>query len=160
MKNQMLSKTRIHRLRAQGYKSQTKQELTNMAFGIRFPYRFCVAIIVTAILTQSIVLFSAMLVIAFFGIVLPKHPFDYLFNYTLSQWINKPQLGTRSNQLKFACTIATLWLALVVYFLSVGQTTTALFLAGTLAFIAALPATIDFCLPSLIYNGIFQIKSQ
>ena len=151
-----LSQTRLNRLRAQGYTCENNQKLSNMAFGIRFPYRACVAIIIAAMFTQSIELFSAMLVIAFFGVVLPYHPFDYIYNSILSKWMNKPQLPRRSIQIKFACAIATLWLVAIVVLMSFGMTISALILAGLLAFTASLPSTIDFCVPSFIYNKLFS----
>ena len=156
--NKTLSKTRLKRLRAQGYNKQCDLKLSNMAFGIRFAYRLCTTIIIVAIIMQSLELFSAMLGIAFLGIILPNHPFDYVYNFTLSKWLNKPQLPARSKQLKFACTIATLWLVTVVYFMSIGNITIALVLAGALAMVASLPSTIDFCVPSVIYNAIFGIR--
>ena len=156
--NKILSKTRLKRLRAQGYYGESNQQLTEMAFGIRFAYRLCTSIIIVAILTQSLELFSAMLLIAIFGVILPKHPFDYLYNHTLSKWMSRPQLPKRSIQLKFACTIASLWLTSVVYFMSIGSTTTALVLASTLAIIASFPSTIDFCVPSAIFNAIVKLQ--
>ena len=157
MNSPILSATRLNRLRAQGYTSESAQQLSNMAFGIRFAYRTCVVIVVTAMVTQSIALFSAMLTIAFFGVILPKHPFDYVYNYTLSKMMNKPQLSTRANQLKFACTIATLWLVAVVYLMAIGLNKEATILAGLLAITASLPSTIDICVPSVIYNAVARI---
>lgn len=160
LKQEILSEKRLNRLRTQGYTNQSDYELSDMAFGIRFAYRLCVGVVITAMLTQSLVLFSGMFVLACLGILLPNHPFDYIYNYTLSKWMDKPQLPARAKQLKFACTIATLWLASVVYFLSVGFTTTAMVLAGMLAFVAALPSTIDYCIPSVIYNALFSKKAD
>ena len=94
-----LSEKRFNRLRAQGYTNNTKEELTGMAFGIRFAYRTCTAILAVAVISQSVTLFGAMLGIAFLGIVLPNHPFDYVYNHTLSGWINKPKVPARSPQL-------------------------------------------------------------
>ena len=74
LKNKILSETRFNRLRAQCYTCQTNYELSNMAFGFRFAYRICVGIVVTAMATQSLELFSAMLIIAFLGTTLLNHP--------------------------------------------------------------------------------------
>ena len=154
----ILSQTRLNRLRAQGYTAQSDEILSDMSFGIRFAYRTCVCFILVAMATESIALFSAMLCITMFGVILPKHPFDYVYNATLSKVLNKPKLGERSAQLKFACTIASIWVATIVILLSIELTTAALVLAGMLAFTAFLPATIDYCIPSVIYNLIFTEK--
>ena len=97
-----------------------------------------------------------MFVVAFWGVILPNHPFDYIYNYVLSHWMKKPQLPPRSVQLKFACTIATLWLGAIITLLSMHMETIAFGLAGVLAFVASLPSTIDYCIPSVIYNAFHQ----
>jgi hypothetical protein len=155
-----LSEKRTNRLRAQGYYTETKKELTGMAFGIRFAYRACVAILTVAVLTQSVALFSVMLGIAFLGIVLPNHPFDYIYNHLLSGPMNRPKVPARSAQLKFACSIATAWIATVIYLLVTGHTTLGLAMAINLILIAMLPSTVDFCVPSAIYNAMFKSKKS
>ena len=150
-----LSEKRINRLRAQGFTRETKKELTGMAFGIRFAYRSCITLLTMALLTQSIALFGVMFLIAFLGIVLPRHPFDYLYNHTLSGRMNRPRVPLRSAQLKFACTIATAWIATVIYLMATGNTTAASIMTVNLILVAMLPATIDFCVPSVIYNALF-----
>ena len=154
-----LSEKRINRLRAQGFTRETKKELNGMAFGIRFAYRSCIALLSVALLTQSIALFSVMFVIAFLGIVLPKHPFDYLYNHTLSTWMNRPRVPARSVQLKFACAIATTWIATVIYLMASGNTTAGILFTVNLILVAMLPATIDYCVPSAIFNALFRRKN-
>jgi len=162
MKNKdfILSRTRLKRLRDQGYTCESQEQLSRMAFGIRFPYQLCVAVLLAAIAAQSILIFAAMLFIAFLGIVMPNHPFDYIYNYVLSGPMNKPIVPPRANQLKFACTIATCWLSMVLFLMISGNITAGLVLAGILVGIALLPATIDLCVPSLIYNLFFKNRTQ
>lgn len=156
----ILSSVRLARLRAQGYSNEDHLKLSEMAFGIRFAYRMCVAVLIIAIATKSIALFSFMLCIAFLGVVLPNHPFDYIYNYLLSKRTNRPSLPARSNQLKFACIIATVSLVTVVYLMSTHNMTAALIIACALAGVAVLPSTIDLCVPSLIYNRLFTKKGK
>ena len=156
MEKNTLSPIRLRRLRAQGFTCENEQTLQQMAFGIRFAYRACVLLLMVAIASKSLLLFSAMLGFSFLGIVLPNHPFDYMFNYTLRLWLRAPMVPARSRQLKFACTIATVFLGAVVGLLYFGMVTQGLITAGILAFFALLPSTIDLCIPSLIYNAIFQ----
>jgi ABC-type sugar transport system permease subunit len=101
-----------------------------------------------------------MLSLSFLGIVLPNHPFDYLYNYILRRWMKAPRVPARSKQLKFACIIATVFLVAVVGLLYVGMVTQGLIAAGFLTAFALLPSTIDLCIPSLIYNGIFQNRRK
>ena len=160
MKNQIktLSETRISRLRAQGYFNESAETITQLAFGIRFAYRLCVLILITAIVTQNLHLFYFLLGMAGLGSILKNHPFDYIYNYGVRTWMHTPPLPPRSKQLKFACSIATLWLTLVVYLLHSGMTSTGLSMAAFLAGVAFLPSTIDLCIPSMLYNAMFRIK--
>jgi hypothetical protein len=159
-KKRILPGVRLRRLRAQGFTTQNDQLLTDMAFGIRFAYRVCVIVLLVAISLKSTALFTSMLGIAFLGIVLPNHPFDYVYNYALKGLLNKPGIPMRPSQLKFACMIATAWLGAVVYLMTSGYKTAALSLAAILAAIALLPSTIDLCIPSTIYKVIFREKKQ
>ena len=148
---------RIKLLRAQGFHTTCARSLTDMAFGIRFAYRVCVLLLLVAMATKSVLIFSFMVVFAFGGIILPNHPFDYIYNYTFRLWMGKPILPRRSKQLKFACKIATPWLGTMTYLLSIGMTSISMVLAGMFVVIALLPSTIDLCLPSLIYNMLYPL---
>jgi len=154
-----LSVSRLTRLRAQGYLHESDQQLSAMAFGVRFAYRACVTILIVAMITKSIAIFSFMLGIAFLGVVLPNHPFDYIYNHIFSNRMNKPKLPARSPQLKFACSIASVWLVSVIFLMWKNYTMVALIMAGVLAFVAALPSIIDLCIPSVIYNTIYRNKT-
>jgi hypothetical protein len=99
-----------------------------------------------------------MMAIAFFGIVLPNHPFDYLYNGLLASRLERPKLPKRSKQLKFACTLATLHIGVTIALFWAGMTLYG-YLAGALIIaIALLVSTIDLCIPSLIYNAACGIK--
>ncbi|WMI64890.1 DUF4395 family protein [Aestuariibaculum sp. YM273] len=153
-----LSKTRINRLKAQGYLNQSDQEICELAFGNRFAFITCSILVGLGVATANILILSTMTLIAFLGIVLPYHPFDYIYNYWIRNLLNKPRLPQRSQQLKFACIIATIWLSTTV-FLFYSQLYIAGYIAGTLLFLVALiVSTTDFCIPSSIYNYIFKIK--
>ena len=155
MKQSILSEKRINRLRLQGFTCQSVQELSQMAFGIRFAYRVCTSVLIIGAITKNIYVFAGMFVIAFLGATLPNHPFDYLYNHFLSKSMNKPSLPPRSPQLKFACSIATVWLGLIVYFLFHNIITAATILAYLFVFIAGLLSTTDICIPSIIYKAVF-----
>jgi len=158
-KEKELSDRRINRLRAQGFTRETREELNDMAFGIRFAYRACVTILLVAVTTQSVALFVGMLAIAFLGIVLPNHPFDYVYNNTLRRKWNRLKLPPRSAQLRFACIIATAWIATVIYLMASGYTAAGTTMSVALILVALSPSTTDFCVPSAIYNALFQAKS-
>ncbi len=156
--NTFLSKNRLRCLRAQGYVAQTEEELHGLVFGIRFAYRACTIILISAIVMQSVALLLAMTFVGILGVVLPNHPFDYIYNYVLRGWMDKPELPARANQLKFACVISSIWLATIAGLQSAGFTNAGFIMAIILVLVAALPSTIDYCIPSAIYNVLFKVR--
>ena len=156
--HQLLSSARINNLKAQGYRSYSDAELSALAFGNRFAYIVCGAIVAIAVAAANIPTLIAMTIVAFFGIILPYHPFDYIYNHVLRGMLNKPELLRRSKQLKFACVIATLWLGGTTYLFYAGLVMAGYVLGGLLVAVAFIVSVTDFCIPSMIYNFIFKIK--
>lgn len=155
-----LSITRLNRLREQGYVSQNYQEINDLAYGNRFAYRVCTSILLIGVVSANIPLLSVMMLIAFLSIVLPNHLFDYVYNYFLAKKMNKPQLPPRSAQLKFSCTIATLWIGATIYLFSAHMMIAGYVMGGLLIGIATLVGTIDLCIPSIMYNALFAKKKS
>jgi hypothetical protein len=156
--HRLLSSTRINNLKAQGYRSYSDSELSALAFGNRFAYIVCGAIVAIAVAAANIPTLVAMTIVAFFGIILPYHPFDYIYNHVLRGMLNKPELPPRSKQLKFACIVATLWLIATTYLFYAGFVIAGYVLGGLLVAVAFIVSTTDFCIPSMIYNFIFKVK--
>ena len=154
----MISPFRIKCIRKQGYFKYSDSEISGLAFGNRFAFILCSAILAIAVGTAHVPLLGFMMVVAFFGVILPYHPFDYIYNHLLRQPMKKPQLPPRSKQLKFACIIATAWLAVTIYLFYTGLLMAG-YVLGTLLFgVAALVSTTDVCIPSMIYNFVFRVK--
>lgn len=157
--NRLLSTNRINFLKAQGYCNLSDVDISELAFGNRFAYIVCGSIVAVAVATAHIPTLVVMTVVAFLGIILPYHPFDYIYNHLLRGMLNKPKLPPRSKQLKFACIIATLWLIATTYLFYTGSTIAGYILGGLLVTVAFIVSTTDFCIPSMIYNFIVKIKS-
>jgi hypothetical protein len=161
MKNQhsKLSSVRINRIKAQGYFNYSDTEIADLAFGNRFAYRLCTSILAIGVIMGNIPVLTAMLTVAFFGVVLPNHPFDYIYNYVLRQRMNKPKLPPRSIQLKFACSLATTFIAITIYLFYNNYQIAAYIVGGQLVAVAAMVSTIDYCLPSVVFNYCFRKKA-
>ncbi len=157
--HQLLSPTRIKFLKAQGYCNLSDNEISELAFGNRFAYIICGSIVAVAVASAHVPTLIAMTVVAFGGIILPYHPFDYIYNHLLRGMLNKPELPPRSKQLKFACVIATLWLIATTYLFYSGLTIAGYVLGGLLVAVAFIVSATDFCIPSMIYNFIFRVKT-
>ncbi len=156
--HQPLSTTRINFLKAQGYCNLSDSEISELAFGNRFAYIVCGSIMAIAVATAHIPTLVAMTVVAFFGIILPYHPYDYIYNNVLRGTLNKPKLPPRSKQLKFACVVATLWSIATTYLFYVGLVIAGYVLGGLLVTVAFIVSATDFCIPSMIYNFVFKVK--
>lgn len=151
-----ISGTRQRRLEQQGFRNLGTEELTRQKFGIRFAYYLCGSLVLVGLILKSVPLLAAMLVIAILGMLPPYHPLDYLFNFVVRHLVGKPKLVKRSNQGRFACAIATLFLVGIVYAFYTGQFTLGYLLGGGLIVSAFLVAVLDICIPSIIYNALFE----
>ncbi|MGE0587083.1 MAG: DUF4395 family protein [Cyclobacteriaceae bacterium] len=161
MKNQdVISLVRRKRFETQGYCGFTDVELNDFKFGIRFAYYMCGSLVVIGLLTTNLNVLGAAMIIAFLGTLPPYHPFDYLYNYVIRHLIHKPKMPPRSNQGRFACGIATVWLGGVLYLFYNGLHFWAYFTGWILVSVATLVSTMDICIPSMIYNFLFKRKPK
>lgn len=158
MKNQdsIVTPATRKRLETQGYKGLTDAELNDFKFGIRFAYFLCTSLVVVGLLLTSLEILTVAMIVAFFGSVSAYHPFDYLYNYLVRHLINKPRIPHRSKQGRFNCAIATVWLAGIIFLFYAGLSVLGYVAGGILVSVAALVSTTDICIPSMIYNSIFQ----
>jgi hypothetical protein len=156
----IISATCRRRLHVQGYQNYSDQELNDYKYGIRFAYYLCGSLVILGLLLTSINVLIVMMAIAFLGTLPPYHPFDYLYNYGVRHLINKPKLPPRSNQGRFACGIATIWLGMVIYLFYSGFYVWGYIAGGILVSVAALVSTMDICIPSMIYNKFFLKKKS
>lgn len=147
-----------NRLETQGYKGYSDTELNDFKFGIRFAYFACVFLVILGLLLTNLKILGAAMIIAFWGSFPPNHPFDYLYNYVIRHWIGKPQIPHRTNQGRFACQIATVWLGVTIYLFYTGHDTWGYIFGIALVFLGTLVSTMDICIPSMIYNFLFKQK--
>jgi hypothetical protein len=144
------------RLHVQGYEKFSDNELNDYKFGIRFAYACCITLVAFGLIFQNIPILAIAAIIAFAGAFPPYHPFDYLFNHGVRHLLGKPKLPPRTNQGRFACGIASVWLAITIYLLYNSYIVFGNVLAVALLAVGTLVVTTDICIPSIIYNGIFK----
>jgi hypothetical protein len=154
--NCILSPLTRQRLVTQGYIDYSDKELNDYKMGIRFAYALCGVIVLFALIFNSPVLLVISATTAFFGTFLQRHPFDYLYNGALRHLIDKPVIPRRTNQGRFACGIATLWLSATIYFF-LNQNFLVEYIFGlTLLVSATLVSLTDICIPSIAYRILFK----
>jgi hypothetical protein len=151
-----VSPTCRRRLEEQGFRGLSDSQLAEHKFGIRFAYYLCGTLVLIGLLFQSIPLLSVMLVIAALGMVPPRHPLDYLFNGVVRHLVGRPKLAARANQGRFACAMATVLLAGIIYSFYIEAYAAGYVLGAVLMISATLVSTLDICIPSKIYNVLFE----
>ena len=157
----LISSIRIARIKEQGYDTGfTDEEISKHAVGNRFAYQLCTILFTIGIILTNIPILFAAAIIALLAVILPYHPFDYLYNYTVRQWLCRPKLPRRTAQAKFACGIAAVWLALIIFLFESSFFVWGYVLGGILFSVAFLVSTFDFCIPSLIYNNLFRRRKS
>lgn len=97
-----------------------------------------------------------MMAIAALGALLPYNPFDYLYNRVVRNIVRRPLLPPRTSQAKFAYTMAAIWLLAVVILFNSGHELAGKILGWILVGVAALVASTDICIPSMVYNLITE----
>jgi hypothetical protein len=158
--DQNIKPLRRKRFETQGYRGYSNAELHNFKFGVRFAYYLCNSIVILGLLLTNLEILGAAMIIAFVGSFPPYHPFDYLYNYVVRHWIDKPKLPPRANQGRFACRIATVWLGGTIYLFYTGNNTWGYILGIALVIVGALVSILDICIPSMIYNFLFKRKAE
>ncbi len=158
-KSRTLSRTRIYRIKEQGYFSLADAEITALAIGNRMAYQLCLLVMVIGVVLQNPYLIGALAITAFLSVVLPNHPFDLVYNQLVSKIMKRPAVPPRSVQLKFTCGIAAVWLSTISLLLFKEQAIAANIMAAALIGLASLVSFLDLCIPSRIYNALFGIKN-
>ena len=144
------------RLETQGYRGYCDADLDGFKPGIRFAYYACISLVILGLLLTNITILGAAFLIALIGSFPPRHPFDYIYNAAIRHWLGKPEMPLRSKQSRFACRIATVWLGVTIYLFYSGLDMWGYILGIGLVIVGLLVATADICIPSIIYNFLFE----
>jgi hypothetical protein len=153
-----LPRVRINNLKAQGYTAFSDCEITEFAWGNRFASILSGITLLIGLLTTSISTLIALNIIIAGGLLLPNSPFDYIYNFLLSNVLNKPKIPPRSKQAKFSLLIAFLWLNSTIALFYFEYTLFGYIMGVMLLSVSALVSTTDFCIPAVIYNLLYKIK--
>ncbi|GAB2775650.1 DUF4395 family protein [Salinimicrobium soli] len=155
----LISAVRRYHLKEQGYyRGFSEEEISLHSVGHRLAFQVCLTIFTLGLVLTNIPILVVAGLLAFFGVVLPWHPVDYLYNSVIRHWLDRPKLPPRSSQGKFACSIATVWIALVIFLFATSHFLAGYILGGIMFLIAFLVSTTDICIPSKIYNYLFLRK--
>ena len=140
-------------LTMQGYCDLSDSERRSLWLGLRFSTALCFAGIALGTALASPALLLAMAVTAGVGgFVTAKHPFDYVYDAVARPLLGGPSVPPSPPPRRFACQLATPWIAAIAVAFWAGAPTVAWVLAIPLLVVAATVTITNWCLPSLIYG--------
>jgi hypothetical protein len=136
-------------LSTQGYRL-SEAERRQLWLGLRFPTGLCLALVVTALALESVVMLVALSGIGLVAGFARRHPFDYLWNHGLRHVLDAPPVPPNPRRRRHAFKLATVWLLAVALLFGAGQDTAALVLGGILLAVCGLVTVTNFCVPSTL----------
>ena len=140
-------------LTMQGFGSLSDGERRSLWLGLRFSPVLCLTGIALGTALASPALLLAMAVTAGIGgFLTAKHPFDYVYDAALRPLLGGPSVPPSPAPRRFACQMATPWIAAIAVAFWAGAPTLAWVLAVPLLVVAAANTITNWCLPSLIYG--------
>lgn len=92
---------------------------------------------------------------AVFGLSFHKTPFDLLYQHVIRPVINGPVLPDRPAPARFACFVAVIWSALAASAFLAGFTLAGIVLGAALTLAAALMATRNYCIASIMWRKLY-----
>jgi hypothetical protein len=149
-----LNHTKKH-LRIQGF-DLDDSALREIGPWMRWPYVLCALLVTVAVALGSPTLIGTATVIALSTVVLPSHPFNYVYNSLIRRWTGTRPLPSSTPQGRFSCGFGGIWLAGTTVAFATGATTLGTVLGGLIAPIAILVAATHICIPSMLYNVLFD----
>jgi len=144
------------RLETQGFCGLDDATLAEVGPGLRWSPVLCTLFMIVGVATQSAIVLWLLATTAFIGVLLPFHPFDVLYNYGVRHLTGTRPFPRNGPQRKFACGLATVWLAATGWAFYAGFDTLGFALGVPLILVAALVSVTHICVPSMVYNLLFR----
>jgi hypothetical protein len=89
----------------------------SVQYGIRFSYPIYISIVFIGILLENPLILLIAAMIAYLGIKLPLHPFDYIYNFGVTKLIGLHKIPGRGSELQVNSVVAILFNLLVSVFI-------------------------------------------
>ena len=148
------------RLETQGFCGLDDATLADVGPWLRWSPVLCTFFMILGVSMQSPVVLWLLAAIAFFGVFLPFHPFDLLYNYGVRHLTGTRPFPHNGPQRKFACGLASVWLIATGWAFYAGMNTLGYALGIPLVLVAALVSVTHICIPSMIYNALFRKRGS
>jgi hypothetical protein len=144
-----------NRLEAQGFVGLDDRTLADVGSWLRLSPAICMiwAAIGTGLASPEIL--WSLMPFAALGALFSGHPFDALYNHGVRHWLGTQRLPRYGAPRRFACVVATVWLAAAGLAFYLGSTVLGYVLGGLLTLAALVPVVTDFCIPSFFWGLMF-----
>ena len=149
-----LETTRKH-IEAQGYLHLSDQELQEVGPWLKLAPAMCMIWVGISTFFQSWIAIAILVPVAALGAAMKGHPFEIIYNHGIRHILKTSHLPPAHAPRRFACAVATVWLAAASWAFYSGAVLTGQILGYALVAAAAFPTFTDFCIPSFIYGLIF-----
>lgn len=157
----MWSTTRTRYLmELQGYRGLCDRNLAELDPWLRVAPAFCAGWALVASLQGAADAIALLAVIAFVGAFAPLHPFDLPYNLVIRHWTGTPPIPASGPPRRFACAVASVWLAGIAAALAGGAAAMGLALGLSFAATALVPVVTGLCVPSWVLSRLRQIRSS
>jgi hypothetical protein len=155
----MISPKVARRLELRGVKISDDPGFIRMAPWSRMTFALCATFVGLGTLFAYTPLLWAMVPIAAIGGLFPRHPFDAVYNYGIRRLIGAAKLPKNAAPTRFACAVATPWIAAIALAFQFEYTVAAYVLGVMFVGVAGIVATTHFCIPSVVFHFLFGDRS-
>jgi hypothetical protein len=153
----MLARSTVRcRLEAQGFRNLGEETLAELGPWMRWSQAICAAFMAAGTLFASPPVLWGLAAVALLGALFHRHPFDLLYNHGVRHLTGTRPLPRHGAQRRFACGVATVWLAGTGLAFHVGAMALGYVLGGAITAVATLVAATHFCIPSLVFSTLFR----
>ncbi len=142
-------------LEMQGFLGLTDSEIVIFEPWLKLAPALCMLWAHAASAMQSPAAFVTLALIAAAGAVMPQHPFDLPYNLKLRHLFGTPRLPRYGTPRRFACAVASVWLAAAGAAFAMGLPSVGVGLGIAFVFASAVPTFTGFCIPSWIFGKLF-----
>lgn len=105
----MTLKTIIDRLLSKWFVCRITSSRKSAQYGIRFSYPLYISLVTLGILLANPYIVSITALIAFLGVILPMHPFDYVYNYGVTKLFHTERIPGRGSELQINSSMTLLF---------------------------------------------------
>jgi hypothetical protein len=140
----------------QGFTGLDDRTLAQVDPWLRLAPAICMAWAGVGTALGSALVLAALIPFAAGGAIGPRHPFDYVYELGVRPRLGTPQIPRYGAPRRFACALASVWLAAAAAAFYLGAATLGTLLGASLVLAAAFPTFAGFCIPSWIYTRLLH----